>query len=435
METRTLTDEPESTRLRLGRPYLRIAVVVAFAAGILGLGYFGPHAGPSASSGSPSPSESRSAALAPGATQTLVPGSGPQQLTAVTGLTQMAGVPGEQISWLPLQITSDKPALVGRRLFYVVGGDRIESSMLGSNTDPQTLVTTPRCQAINQLVAAGNYLLYVITEPAGPAASIGGCDTFGGVLGWTLKLVDLRTGASRTLAQGQRLRTSIDIDEFPIHVAATATAYAFDRPNAASDSGGDETVEVHSFDGRTLWTTTSQGHVADVSLGGDELAVVTQTPWPKRGTSVLWLANAANHQLLEISQPASSASLSADGLYLTWDLTLRVGLSPTLRPDIAVMDTASGDTTFLPLLTTAGPLTTARPVVTRTVRGPLVSWLATAPDGTVYPAFSWLGGRSGFLESVQQPVWTALQGTTMVWVAEGRDGWSAVAFEADLAGQ
>ncbi len=88
--------------------------------------------------------------------------------------------------------------------------------------------------------------------------------------------------------------------------------------------------------------------------------------------------------------------------------------------------------TSLPVTTTVSPLT-ASPVVALTSQGFLIGWLGTAADGTVYPAFNWLGGSSGFLESVQQPMWITVSGTTLVWVAEGLDGWSAVAFEADLS--
>ncbi len=310
------------------------------ALGILGLGYLGPHPAGQGSAASPSAAEPSQLASAvarrqvtptPAASRAPSPGKGPGQFAATTGLSQVAEVPGERISWLPLQITSRRPALIGQRLFYVVGGDRLESSVLGSSADPQVLVSTPRCQAINQLVAAGNYLLYVVTEASGPLASIGGCDTFGGVLSWTIRLIDLRTGASRTLAQGNRLRTSLDIDEFPIHVAMTSTAYAFDRPNAASDSGGGETVEVHSFDGRTLWTATTQDHVSDVMLGDDELAVVTQTPWPALDRNTLWLANAARPDLVAIADIGTSAFLTADGRFLTWDTPPHGGLSPN-RP-------------------------------------------------------------------------------------------------------
>jgi hypothetical protein len=363
-------------------------------------------------------------------------------------------VPGETITWLPLQITSRSLGIVGKRLFYVVAGDRIESSTIDSTADPQTLVTVPSCQAINQIAAAGNSLLYVVTFPAGPAATVGGCDGFGQIT-WALWLMDLRTGDARKVAQGLRQTAGIDVAEFPIHMAITDTAYAFDRPNSVADAGGPETVEVHAIDGRTVWTTQTEGHVADVMLGGGELAVVTQKPWPTLGTETLWLADSSHPELREVSLTVSSASLSADGAYLSWDVNLHVGLSrQSLVPDVGIEDTRSGKVTFLPPPTTADVVGSSNPTVSVTGRGVVVAWFATAPDGTVYPAFSWLGSAaaaaggasgagggpgseigaidSGFLESVQLPVWMAVEGGSLIWVAEGRDGWSAVAFEVSL---
>lgn len=74
------------------------------------------------------------------------------------------------------------------------------------------------------------------------------------------------------------------------------------------------------------------------------------------------------------------------------------------------------------------------PAVLTTANGPFVAWLSISPDGIVYPAFNWPGRhRSGFLESVQQPVWLAVSGNSLVWVAESSDGWSSVAYSADIS--
>ena len=74
------------------------------------------------------------------------------------------------------------------------------------------------------------------------------------------------------------------------------------------------------------------------------------------------------------------------------------------------------------------------PAVLATASGPFVAWLSISPDGTVVPAFNWPGrSRSGFLESVQQPVWLAVSGNSLVWVAESSDGWSSVAYSADIS--
>jgi hypothetical protein len=408
------------------------------AAGILGLGYFGPHpsarppttgASPSAS---PQPSTIAAAETATPAPSAGPTGDGPQLLEAITGLTQVARVPGETITWLPLEITSHSFAIVGKRLFYIVAGDRIESSVLGSGADPQTLVVAARCHNINQLAAAGNYLLYVETFDA-PPATTGGCDGFG-LIGWSLQLLDLGNGSTRNVAGGTRQTRIPDVAEYPIHIALTDTAYAFDRPNAASDLGGGETVEVHSIDGATLWTSPTDAHVADVMLGGARLGVLTEKPWPAFQTRILWVSDAAHPELREVAEPASSGSLSQDGAYVSWDLRLHLGPNhQTLLPNLGVAETATGMGTFLDPPTTADLQSPARPMVSNTSKGPILTWFATAPDGTVYPAFRWLqGGGSGFLESVQEPVWIAVENSTLIWVSEGRDGWSTVAFEADL---
>jgi hypothetical protein len=450
-------DGPEATRIRAGKPYLRIAAVAAIAAGILAVGILGPHPSPNAASASatvaPSPGstaiarvpEPTSAAAGPSGT----PEDGPRQLQAITGLRQVAQVPGETLTWLPLQITSRSFGIIGRRLFYVVAGNRLESSVLDSTADPQTLVTVSSCQAINQVAAAGNSLLYVVTFPAGPSATIGGCDGFGQIT-WELWLMDLPTGHTQKVASGIRQTPGIGVAEFPIHIALTASSYAFDRPDDIADSGGPETVEVHAIDGRALWTATAGGHVADVVLGGDRLAVITQQPWPDLGTETLWLADSGQPRLVEIAQGVGSASLTSDGAFLSWDTLLQVGLSlQSVTPDIGIEDTRSGVVTFLPQPVTADLQVSSDPRVSVTAHGGVATWFATAPDGTVYPAFSWLAAapgagaapgaeagaaswRSGFLESAQQPVWMAVDGSSLIWVAEGRDGWSAIAFEADL---
>jgi hypothetical protein len=436
-----LTDGPEPDRIRLGRPYLKIAAVVALAAGILGLGYLGPHpathvtAQPSSQSPIspvPSPAVARADPTAvPSATPT--PDS-PRLLQALTGLPQVGRASSETISWLPLQITSKSPSVVGNRLFYVVGGDHVESSVLGSTADPKVLVSVPRCQMINQIAAAGGYLAYVVTFPGRPSATVGGCDGFGQVT-WSLWLVNLATGSVREVASGLRQSDDIGVAETPIHIALTPSAYAFDRPDAGTGSSTAATVEVHSMDGRTLWTTRTDARVTQVMLGGDELGVVTQQVAPGVVTSTLWLADPAHPRLREVARPASSASLSPDGAYLTWDLEVITGLSRgSVMPDVGVEETASGKFTFLDPPTTTDGNAPTQPIVSTTPKGPIVAWFAASPSGTLYPAFYWLAsGKSGFLESVQQPVWMAIVGSSLIWVAEGADGWSSTAFAADLS--
>jgi hypothetical protein len=437
-----LTDGPEPDRIRLGRPYLKIAAVVALAAGILGLGYLGPHPAAQVTalpSSSPSPTRSPTNLAAIKETPSPAPVASPSArindpalLQDLTGMPLVAHVSGESITWLPLQLTSQSPGVIGNRLYYVVGGDRIESSTLGSTADPLTLVGVPHCQAIVQLAAAGGNLAYVVVSPGQPPASLGGCDGFGPA-SWSLHIMDLRTLKSRQLATGPWPTVVVGAAPPPVNVALTPTAVAFDRRDA-NPSSGSETIEVHAIDGRTLWTTRTEAPVTKLMLGGDRLAVVTHDQ-PPATTNTLWLADTSDPNLREVAHPASSASLSADGDYLTWDLSVRNGLSPaSVVPDIGIQNIATGNVTFLgPLVTTDLHYPTA-PVVTTTQHGPVVAWFATSPSGMVYPAFrSLAGGRSGFLESIQQPVWMAMAGNSLVWMTEGADGWSVVAFAADLS--
>lgn len=420
-------------------------MVIALAAGIVGLGYFGPHPTPAATSpasasplaaaptGAPSasPTNAPAPAVAPGTTG-VVPG-GIEALAGLTGLTQVTP-PLDRIttSWLPLQITSRSLGVIGRRLFYIVTTDRIELSVIGSSADPVTVVTVPACEAVNQLAAAGDWLAWVVTSPAGSAEGTSGCTSLGQI-SWSLWLLDLRGGSPRKVASGVREETSADVAEFPTHVALTEAAYAFDRPAAANDPGQGETVEVHAIDGTLLWSSPIQAPVTDVMLGGSKLAVVTQNAGQGSPKLTLWVSNARQPVLREEAQPATSASLSADGTYLAWDLTLTTGLSRgSAMSDVEIESLASGQITFLTAPTTADLFEPTQPAVASTASGALVAWFATAPEGTVYPAFRLTRGGGGLLESVQLPVWLHVDGSTLMWVAESSDGWSAMAFAVDL---
>jgi hypothetical protein len=137
----------------------------------------------------------------------------------------------------------------------------------------------------------------------------------------------------------------------------------------------------------------------------------------------------------EVSESPESVVLSADGRYSAWNITLRMGLDPQIvSGDIGVDDWTEGGVTyaFPPLV--ADGVVAMSPAVLSTSSGPFVAWLSIGPDGTAYPAFTWRGrNRSGFLESVQQPVWLAVSGHSLVWVAENSDGRSSVAYSADIS--
>ncbi|MFI5258773.1 MAG: hypothetical protein ACHQ01_04085, partial [Candidatus Limnocylindrales bacterium] len=360
--------------------------------------------------------------------------SGPSGIQALAGLTEITP-PLSHIttSWLPLQITSRSIGIIGLRLFYIVGGDRIESSVIGADADPQTLVNVPRCQAINQLAAAGNTMAYVVTSPAGAAAEIGGCGGLGQV-SWSLWLLDLSGGGPKQVASGVRDAGNIDFAEFPIRVALTDTAYAFNRPPTTATASPTETVEVHSIEGHMLWSSRIDASVTGVMLGGSSLAILTGSSGAS-GPFDLWTSDPNNPEFMRVAVAASSASISPDGSYLTWDLTTtdpRYQASP--RPTVGIETIGSGQVAYLTTPTTSDLPEGTHPAVSSTVRGPVVAWFATAPGGTVYPAFRFAaGGGAGVFESVQLPVWLDVEGSSLIWVAESRDGWSAMAFAIDLA--
>lgn len=354
-------------------------------------------------------------------------------MEALTGLTRVTPQLSQiATSWLPLQITSRSLGVIGLRLFYVVAGDRIESSVVGATADPQILITVPRCQAINQLVAAGNAVAYVVTSPAGAAAEIDGCGDLAHVT-WGLWLLDLGSGRPRQLAHGIRDSSNVNFAEYPIRVALTDSEYAFNRPPAAASQGTAETVEVHALDGRTLWTSQSETPVTSVMLGGPRLAFLTGSS-AATGPFNLWTSDQTSPTPSRVGVAASSASLSPDGSYLTWDLTTTDPRFPVVSlPTVAIETISSGQVDYLMTPTTSDLPEPIHPAVSATKRGPVVAWFATAPGGTVYPAFRFAaGGSAGAFESAQQPVWLEFEGSSLVWVSQSRDGWSAIAFAVDL---
>jgi hypothetical protein len=415
------------------RPYLQIGAVVAVAVAILGVGYLGPHPA------QPSPSVSPSAVASPTrpnvAAASPASSSGPQtseQLEATLGLPLERNVSGETATPLPLQISST-PAIAGNRLFYVVGGNTVEASVIGSSADAVKLVSVPHCKAINQIAATADHLMYLVSWPEEPNPTTGGCDTFTQI-DWSLRLMDLRTGATREVAAGTRAKVKPEFDGFPIHFALTAASYAFDRPDDGSVRNGPETIEVHDLAGKPLWSTRSGSHVAELDLAGSRLSIVTQFSWPEPGKKELFEATAQSPTPQRMSEPDSTISMSPDGRYLVWGITLRLGTRPELvNGDVAMADFGLRSVSSAYPAPSPNGVVVMSPSVIATSDGPFVAWLAVGPDGTAYPAFNWPGrGRSGFLESVQQPIWMAVAGSSLVWVAASSDGWSAVAFSIDI---
>ena len=342
-------------------------------------------------------------------------------------------MPDETVTFLPLQISST-PAISGNRLFFVVGGNTLESSVIGSTADPIRLVSVRQCKAITEIAAAGDSLMYLVTWPESPNPTATGCDTITRI-DWSLQLMDLRSRTSHEVATGSRAKVVPEFDGFPIRFSITPTEYAYDRPNDDARANGPETVEVHALDGKLLWQTTASSHVDDLDLAGDRLAVITQFSWPAPGIRTFLTATATHPAFQEVSESPESVVLSADGRYAAWNITLRIGLNPEIvSGDVAVDDWAKGGVTSAYPPVVADGVVAMSPAVLATSSGPFVAWLSIGPDGTVYPAFNWPGrNRSGLLESTQQPVWLAVSGNSLVWVAESSDGWSSVAYSADIS--
>ena len=441
--TGAVTDDlsgPIEGRARLRPPYLPIVVVAVLAAAIVGAGYFGPHPAAHPTSGPSTSALADRPAAPPSVTPSATPTRGPD---ALAGLTLANPGPGQiRETWLPGQVTSQSMAVVGMSLFFIVGGDRIESTAVGGDGSRQTLAQVPACEGINQLAAAGHELAYVVTSPGGPTSQVQDCVGAGRIT-WSVWLLDLAGGSPRQVATGARAPSSIDVAEFPIHLAVTESAYAFDRPAASAAAGPGETVEVHSLDGRLLWSSHTQMSVTQVMLGGGTLAILTVASPPAAGVVDLCISDAAHPQPTPVEQPARSASLSPDGLLLTWDVAYQGPWDATFQgpfpgPNspmaVAVETLGSGVAQPLATLTDRSAPAPLRPAISSTDRGPLVTWFATGSDGAIHPAVRYAsGGNGAYLPSLQEPVWMSVEGGTLFWVAEGGGGWSKAAFAVDLA--
>ena len=407
------------------------------AASIFGLGLFGPHPTPGPTL-PPEPSLVAQKATPPGPSaipSQPSPEPTPDTTDPLDGLVHVNPVPGQiRESALPGQITSQSMAVVGGRLFFVVDGDRIQSTQVGSNDASQTLATVPPCQGINQLAASGHELAYVVTSPGGSTAQVAGCGA-ATTVAWSVWLLDLNGGSPRQVAHGVRDKSSIEVAEFPIHVAITPTAYAFDRPPSSTAAGPGETVEVHSLRGQLLWTSQTTASVANVMLGGGTLAVLTYVITQADGWLDLWRSDASNTVLHRVDGPASSASISPDGSYLTWDLP-PVAMDPASKPlpVVGIEKLDPGNIVFPATLTVAHAAVARNAAVSATPDGLVVAWFATAPGGAVFPALRYVDGSAGaVLPSLQQPIWLNVENGILTWVAASSDGWSKAAYAVDVS--
>ena len=440
---------------RFRPPYFKIGAVVLIAAGILGLGVFGPHpAGPPADTTAPtapvpllaaaSPSAAPTApgpapATSPSAGGTGAPsGEAPRTVEDTAALTLVdpiaSGITG---AWLP-PISSRSLAIVDQTLYYIVGGVQIQSTAVDAGGPGRTLVTAARCQGINQLAAAGHELAYVVTSPGGPSSTVSGCGAAGSV-SWSVWLLDLNGGGPRRVAQGVRDASLPDVAAFPIHLAVSASAYAFDRPPYAAEAGSSDTVEVHAIDGHLLWKSHTQRPVADLMLGGGTLAILTE--WLSNrdifghdAVTDLWTANAAHPQPVPVDAPAASASLSPDGTLLTWERISAPAIPGAGPPgDVAIRTVHTGVEQSITMPTDLAAPVPLRPAISTTGAGVIVAWLATEPNGAVRPAVRNAAGGSGVvLPSALDPVWLGIAGGRLFWVGESADGWLTAAYSVEL---
>jgi hypothetical protein len=420
---------------RFGFPVLKVGMVVALTLGVFGIGYFGPHpAKPNTSAPPASLPSAVTAALPAYSTSPSVLASRPVQI-GIESLKPLEPAP-EQVSmaWLPDHISSSSMALLGRRLFYVVDGNRIESTVIGADQTKRSVATVPECEGINQLTVAGHELAYVVSSQGGPTAYVPKCGDARGV-SWSIWLVDLNGGLPHQVASGTRVASALDVVEFPVHVALTDSAYAFNRPPASTAAGIGETVEVHSLDGRLLRTGHTQRPVAAVMLGGNTLAVLIEELSHADKVFDLWASGAGEPDLAPVDQPSRSAALSPDGSYLVWDVVYRGPYpTPADEADVAIETVASGLEVPLAAPTDRTSPAPLRPAIWSLDGRLVVTWFATAPGGAVYPAIRYAtGGPGAFMPSVQKPIWMEVEGGTLVWVAESIDSLSKAAFAVDIS--
>lgn len=425
---------PIEGQARLPGPHLRVGAIIALGAVIVALGYFGsrpvPPPGPSPVASNVAIDAPSVAASGPGTLPTLDPNS----YGSVSGLTPVEPLASQLLhSDLPPQVDGRSIAAIGLDLYYVVQGSLVETSRIGGTTDPRILVAASRCEAIYQLAAAGNTLAWVVTSPAGPSAAIGACGS-PAVVTWTIWLLDLNGGKPRQVARGTRTPVSIDVAEYPTHLALSDSAYAFDRPTDAKVPAAGTTVEIHELGGKLVRSIQSQGTVDSVMLGGTRLAVMTADGTGSSATRSLWVADIARSGLTEVAQPASSASISPDGSWVLWDLLPFTSTAAGVQQSaVRIESIETGRVLSLNTLTGSDIAAPLQPSISLTRAGPAIAWFATTPGGAVYPAFRFAGGGDGgILSSVQLPFWLDVQGSSLIWVARGRDGWFTTAFEVDL---
>jgi len=408
---------------RFRMPYLQIGLVAALATGILAVGVLGPHPSPPPTP-FPRPVTSPLVAL-PSAIPIATVGP---DIAGLDGLDRFNPAPADvRTSWLPDNIASPSLAAIGTRIFFVVGTSRIETTVIGSVALPKTLVSALPCEAINQVVAIGDVLGYVQTAPVGGSGSATGCTRTSSVA-WTIWFTDLGGGHPRRMASGIRNVDSAATRMYPVRLAMTPTIYAINRPNSPGLMYAGETIEVRRVkDGKLLWAPQTDKYVANLMLGGSTLAVLERDSGLE-----LNIADAVGPALFPVARPASTASLSEDGRFVTWDVA--ADAARNIAAGVATLQLPSGGRTLLPVASNSASSTPLQPVVSSTPTGPIVAWYSTARGGAVYPAFQdSANSGSGVFSIVQAPIWIALRGSTLILVTTDRDGGYTVAFALDLS--
>ena len=369
-------------------------------------------------------------------------GTSPWVIEGLPGLAQISPVPFElAYSILPSGVSSRSLAAIGLRIFYVVDQKRIESTVVGWSRQPQVVATAPACYTINQVVAAGHEVAYVMSWPIGMPLETTGCGSPASTA-WSLWLLDLQVGDSRPVAAGVTSGGTGRAGLAPVHVALSDKAYAFERSAstvlpgqsagpATGNPAAAEVIEVHSLvDGSLLWSTPSDEPVADVMLGGSRLAVLETAPDGLGAGYRLQVADEADPALRTVASPASAAAISADGSYLAWDVDGGDGNAT----GVALRDLSSGQTVIVPARSSSSAPQPLDPAVSSSSLGPIVAWLATANGGSVYPAFRTpADDRGTAIASVQVTAWVSLQGSVLIWAAAAADGSLGVAYALDLA--
>ena len=391
------------------------------AVAIVAIGVLGP--APARPSPSTGPSDPQ-LALGPSPTpaNSLYP-----EIASLTGVPRFFPAPTDiRTSWLAENVTLSLAA-DGTRLFFVTGGTTLQSTVIGSGSPPTVIATVPECQTIAQVAAAGNVLGFVETAPVG-ARSAAGCVQSSSVA-WSIWLSDINGAHKRRVASGVRQVNSDVTRAHPVRLGLTSRAFAYDRPNSPGLVPTGETIVVNDVaTGKRLWAVQTEAAVIDLMFGGSTIGVLDREPALR-----LSIATEGSPGLTPFAFPLSSAALSDDGRYVSWDTV--ADSASGVASGLATTDLTSGVTSLLAVPSEADRPAPLRPTVATTGSGAAVAWFQTVKDGIVYPAVDISGAATGGLYStVQAPLWISLNGNIMTMVATDSDGRYTVAYAVDLSG-